>query len=154
LRHPEAVEVRLVADDEVAHGELPRERGDVGGELAPLLVALRRGAAAGVVDGEEEADVELLGRVRDVAQDVELGRLRLRQARRPDRGDSESAETRVADGLHTRPRGVGLGQPRRVLDDSHEEVALGVAFAACERERGGCDDDGAAHWPWRLAWRR
>ena len=43
----------------------------------------------------------------------------------------------------------GLGKAHRVLDDPDEEiVAFGpAASAACEDERGGCDDQSHAHGP-------
>ena len=72
LRHPETVDVRLVSDDEVPHRQAARERGGVGGEVAPLLGGVGRGRAAGLVDGDEEAHVGVPRRLGDVAQSREL----------------------------------------------------------------------------------
>ena len=74
LREPEAVQVRLVPDDDVPDsGDRPYERGRVGGELAARLVRQRRRARAGMHDRHVDAYAVSRRGLGDVLEDAELG---------------------------------------------------------------------------------
>ena len=74
LRQPEAVEVRLVADDHVVdRRQLLREHREVAGELLARLRRQRRRPRARGVDGEVDPDAGELRGSGDVAEDLELG---------------------------------------------------------------------------------
>ena len=105
LRQPEAVQVRLVADDHVAEarigaGEIGRERG----ELRPILGRERRRPRARVEDRDVDTDVRELGRCRHVLQDPALGRARRQLARLPDRGHPHGPEAGELEQRHLRLR--------------------------------------------------
>jgi hypothetical protein len=110
LRHPEAVEVRLVADDHVAEARIGgNDRGGVPGELLPLGDAQRRRPRAGVVDGEIDADALQLRRRVHVREHHRLVRGRLAQARLPEARDPHRLEAGEPEQLHLELR---LGRER------------------------------------------
>ncbi len=93
LRQPEAVDVRLVPDDQAGERREPlRERRGVLRERVLVLVGERRRAAAEVGDGEVDADRREAGRGDDVVDGGDLLRCRLRLSRSPDRVDAHAVE--------------------------------------------------------------
>src|SRR5581483_12173539 len=93
LRQPEAVQVRLVPDDEVPEpGNGAREGGGVAREARLLAVGERGRPAAEVVDGDEHLQpVERRG-LGQVPELEKLLRARLRALRVPDRRDPDGVE--------------------------------------------------------------
>ena len=141
LRHPEPVEVRLVADDHVAdRGHLIDDRRDVRRELPPRLARQRGRRGSGLVDREEDA--QPVGSSGDVAKDVELLGGGRGESRLPEAGDPDRAEARVAQLVERRS-----GLADEVVDRADDEgrTRLGrlrlrrgrgiVAAAAGERQR-------------------
>ena len=138
LRHPERVQVRLVAD---GHGDEVRERLDgrrgERRELRALCRVARRVLGVAVPDDEEEPQVPRVRRRLDVPQRVEDVRRELRQTPSPHGCDHDRVEAGATGGLDAcRGRGRAL-LGERVVDDSDAEspaVALGRRRG---RDRGG-----------------
>ena len=119
LRHPEAVQVRLVADDDVAQLRyVAHDRADVRGELSPRLRRQRGGCRAWLEDAEE--DPYPIGSGRDVAQRGELLGRRLGEPRLPVAGRADSFEAGFTQLLQRRARVADS-----IVDRAHDEaVAL------------------------------
>ena len=126
LRKPVTVQVGLVADDEVADpGQIAGERSGVRGELPAVILRERRGAAAEVRDAEHHRDAVEPRRRFDVLQLSEVGRGRLRLARRPDLRDADCVETGERQEIHLGLRGHERGLPHGILgrSDQHARAA-------------------------------
>ena len=141
LRQPEAVEVRLVADDEVAVlGNLARERGCVGGELRPQRRRARRGAAADMLDDQERANVGLLGGDRGSSELVHLPGRRFPLAGGPERVGDHALQPGGGCVLELALRACGRGVADEVLPGPDDHLRLGRVLAQGEggsrRENG------------------
>ena len=160
LRPPEAVEVRLVADDEVVDvRQLLRERGAEGGVLRACLGRHRRRLRAPLVDGEDYPDPVELRRVGRVLQHRELVRVGSGVAGRPDRRLADDVEAGEPSQVHLRLGGHEVGRLARVLGRADEHPAAGEGGGGQRQrgERGGAERRQACHvsrrgWPqerWR-----
>ena len=152
LRQPEAVQVRLVADDDVV--EARQGDGEGGGVLRELRLGdriERRRRRAGRVDRDVDPDArEPCGRL-DVAEDLELAGRRRGEAGSPVGGDADRRHPREAQLGHLRLRGDEIRRADGVLGGAERHRR-----AACERgrrkreKRGDRADergqDAAARW--------
>ena len=133
LRHPETVQVRLVADDHVAdRGNEPWDRGGVGRELLPRGRVPGRGRRPVRIDRDDQADPVGRGRVGDPLERGQLVAGDGGLTGVPDRGDADRVESRLAGERHL---GSGLAVPRRVLGCADEQRPR-------PGRRDGCRDDG------------
>jgi hypothetical protein len=142
LRHPEPVQVGLVADDHVAHiRHERRDRGRVGGELGPSGMRQRRDRRAVRIDGDHQADPVQLGRVGRVPEALELHARDLPVSGPPDRGHPDRVEPGEACEAHF---GVGAKRPllRAVLRGADQDRAARSGLRGRGRERGEQDDGG------------
>ena len=137
LRQPEAVQVRLVADDHVADlRHVAHDRGDVRGELRPRLGRERRRRRARVVDAEE--DPRLAGPRGDVPQHGELLGGRRRQPRLPEARDPDGAEAGLLELVERRARDGGRRRrPRRRGSGSSLLPPQPASVSAASGERTG-----------------
>jgi hypothetical protein len=118
LGHPEEIQVRLVADDDVPHlRDRARDRRRVGGEAGTVLVT-ERCRAAELVDGDDRTDACTVRRLCGASECVELRGRRRGERRRPDRAEDERLEAGTARELHLRLRVAVLGC---VVHRAHDE---------------------------------
>ena len=144
LRQPEAVEVRLVADDHVVERrQRPCDRGRVLRELGLRRRVERRRRRAGVVDGDVDLHARETGGGLDVAEDLELSGRRREEARTPVRRDPHGREAGEPEPGHRRLRGDEIRGPDVVLGraESHRRPC-GLGGKREGEERGEDADQG------------
>ena len=129
LRQPEAVQVRLVADDDVV--EARQGDGEGGGVLRELRLGdriERRRRRAGRVDRDVDLDArEPCGRL-DVTEDLELAGRRRGETGSPVGGDADGRHSREAQLGHLRLRRDEIRRAHGVLGGAERHRR-----AACER---------------------
>jgi hypothetical protein len=136
LRHPEEVQVRLVADDHVTHlWDLARDRRGVRRE-ADAVLAGERCVAAELVDRDDRTDAGAVGRLGGTAQRVQLRRRRRIERRLPDRAEHERLESRARGEPDLGVRVTRLGRVIDRADEERRRLRAGAAAASGE-ERGG-----------------
>ena len=136
LRQPEAVVVRLVADDHVLHGRVAaHDRGRERGEVPLLGVAERRRLVAGVQRSDVHLEAVELRRAGDRREPLLLGGRRCAQPGRPHLVDAHGAESGQLEQVELGLCGRHVVRLHRVLGraDDHRRPA-GV------RGSGPCGD--------------
>ena len=127
LRHPEQVQVRLVADDEVLDaGHEPCDRRCVFRELAAGARVERRRAPVARIDRDDQAHAVELRRGRRVLQRDQLVAAQNRLARRPDRRHADRAEACNCGEVELRLRRERIELARLVLRRADEHAGAGA----------------------------
>ncbi len=135
LGEPEAVEVRLVADDHVAdRRHVSHDRGDVGRERGSLVLRQRGRRGAAMEDGEVDPEIAFAGPCGGVSQDRQLLRARRGEAGLPVARDPEGVEAHVRELVEHRAL-----VSRSVVDGAHDErvrcacLCVRVCNRLCDR---------------------
>ena len=138
LWHPEAVQVGLVADDDVRdRGVLAHERRGISGEVGLVLIGERRRDEACVVDRDVDLNPGQLCGAGQVGEDPLLVRRQSLEAGRPDLADADGADASQSQEVE-----LGLRRRERVLLDDIVDVADRHRRPARVRRRSeGCNAD-------------
>ena len=143
LRQPEAVEVRLVADDEVVHERIAgRHVGCERREVGALVVGERRHARPERVQREHDPQPGELGGLDRVVEQDRVGRAELRLILRPGLGDPDRIETGELRLVHRGLREGVVGCLADVLGGpDHHERAARVRRCSAREERHETNDE-------------